>query len=283
MPAAKPGAMPPPAARGLRRIGSGSDSIGCIAGLCTASCRSASASNDATPAAAVRVHTGTAMAAQRQSLALRRQPVAKLGLLILFIGISFLLKYTAARVSVPIEFRLAGIVLADLALLAWGWRIRASRPAIALPVQGAALAVLMLVTFGAFRIYHLIPASLAFGLLLVLTVFTCLLAVLQDAMWLAIFGITGGFAAPILASTGSGSHIGLFTYYALLNAGVFAGPAALVAAPERAGLCVHLQHQHRVGRAALRARELPVGAAVPAVVLRLLRDPACLRAPAGGN
>ncbi|MYM21243.1 DUF2339 domain-containing protein [Duganella sp. FT135W] len=148
--------------------------------------------------------------------------VAKLGLLILFIGVSFLLKYTAARVTVPIEFRLTGIVLADLALLAWGWRIRLTRPAISLPVQGAALAVLMLVTFGAFRLYHVIPASLAFALLLVLTVFTCLLAVLQDAMWLAIFGIVGGFAAPILASTGNGSHIGLFTYYALLNAGVFA-------------------------------------------------------------
>ncbi|MYM70102.1 DUF2339 domain-containing protein [Pseudoduganella sp. FT55W] len=147
--------------------------------------------------------------------------VAKLGLLILFIGVSFLLRYTAARVAVPIEFRLAGIVLADLALLAWGWRIRSTRPAISLPVQGAALAVLMLVTFGAFRIYHLIPSSLAFGLLLVLTVFTCLLAMLQDAMWLAIFGIVGGFAAPILASSGSGSHIALFTYYALLNAGVF--------------------------------------------------------------
>ncbi|MBV6322961.1 DUF2339 domain-containing protein [Duganella violaceipulchra] len=148
--------------------------------------------------------------------------VAKLGLLILFIGVSFLLKYTAARVTVPIEFRLAGIVLADIALLAWAWRIRLSRPAISLPVQGAALAVLMLVTFGAFRLYQLIPGSLAFALLFVLTVFTCLLAVLQDAMWLAIFGIVGGFAAPILASTGGGSHIGLFSYYALLNAGVFA-------------------------------------------------------------
>lgn len=148
--------------------------------------------------------------------------VAKLGLLILFIGVSFLLKYTAARVTVPIEFRLAGIVLADLALLAWAWRIRLSRPAISLPVQGAALAVLMLVTFGAFRLYQLIPGSLAFALLFVLTVFTCLLAVLQDAMWLAIFGIVGGFAAPILASTGGGSHIGLFSYYALLNGGVFA-------------------------------------------------------------
>ena len=147
--------------------------------------------------------------------------VAKLGLLILFIGISFLLKYTAARVTLPIEFRLAGIVLADIGLLAWGWRIRDKRPAISLPIQGTALAILMLVTFGAFRLYHLIPGSLAFALLFVLTAFTCVLAVLQDAQWLAIFGIVGGFAAPILASTGGGSHIGLFSYYALLNCGVF--------------------------------------------------------------
>ena len=146
--------------------------------------------------------------------------VAKLGLLILFIGVSFLLKYTAARVTVPIELRLAGIVLADLALLAWAWRIRLRRASISLPVQGAAVAVLMLVTFGAFRLYQLIPSPLAFALLLILTVFTCLLAVLQNAMWLAIFGIAGGFAAPILASSGGGSHIGLFSYYALLNAGV---------------------------------------------------------------
>ena len=148
--------------------------------------------------------------------------VAKAGLLILFIGVSFLLKYAAARVTVPIELRLSGIVLADIGLLLWGWRIRESRPSISLPVQGAALGIMMLVTFGAFRIYDLIPGSLAFGLLFFLTAFTCLLAVLQDAIWLAIFGIVGGFAAPILTSTGQGSHIGLFSYYALLNAGILA-------------------------------------------------------------
>ena len=42
--------------------------------------------------------------------------VAKAGLLILFIGVSFLLKYAAARVTVPIELRLTRIVLADIAL-----------------------------------------------------------------------------------------------------------------------------------------------------------------------
>ena len=148
--------------------------------------------------------------------------VAKIGLLILFIGVSFLLKYAAARVTVPIELRLAGIVLADLAALAWAWRIRGSNRGVSLPLQGTCMAVLMLVVFGAFRMYQLIPGSLAFGLLFVLTIGTCLLAVLQNAQWLAIFGIVGGFAAPIQTSTGQGNHIALFSYYALLNAGILA-------------------------------------------------------------
>ena len=148
--------------------------------------------------------------------------VAKFGLLILFIGVSFLLKYAAERVTIPIELRLAGVVLADLVLLGFGWRIRETRRGIALPVQGAALAILMLTVFGAFQRYQLIPGGMAFALLFGLTVSTCLLAVLQDAFWLAVFGICGGFAAPLMVSTGQGSHIALFSYYALLNAGVLA-------------------------------------------------------------
>ena len=148
--------------------------------------------------------------------------VAKLGLVILFIGIAFLLKYVAATITIPIELRLAGVVLADLGLLAWGWRLRGTRREIGLPVQGTAIAILMLVIFGAHQRYDLIPAGFAFALLVCLTAFTCLLAVLQDAPWLAAFGITGGFACPLLLSTGQGNHVALFSYYALLNAGVFA-------------------------------------------------------------
>ena len=148
--------------------------------------------------------------------------VAKLGLVILFIGIGFLLKYVAATVVVPIELRLAGVVLADLALLGWGWRLRTARREIGLPVQGAAIAILMLVVFGAYQRYGLLPAGFTFALLVALTAFTCLLALLQDAFWLAAFGIAGGFAAPLLVATGQGNHVALFSYYALLNAGVFA-------------------------------------------------------------
>ncbi len=147
--------------------------------------------------------------------------VAKIGLVILFIGVGFLLKYAAETYTVPIELRLAAVVLADLGLLAWGWRLRTVRRDIGLPMQGTAIAILMLVIFGAYQRYDLVPAGFAFAILVTLTAFTCLLAVLQNAIWLAAFGITGGFACPLLLSTGEGNHVGLFSYYALLNAGVF--------------------------------------------------------------
>ena len=149
--------------------------------------------------------------------------VAKLGLVILFIGIGFLLKYAAATITIPIELRLAAVVVADIGLLAWGWRLRVTRRQIALPIQGTAIAILMLVMLSAYQLYALIPAGFAFTLLVCLTAFTSLLAVLQEAPWLAAFGITGGFASPVLLAGGEGgSHIALFSYYALLNAGVFA-------------------------------------------------------------
>lgn len=146
--------------------------------------------------------------------------VAKLGLVILFIGIAFLLKYVAATITIPMELRLAAVVLADLGLL--GWRLRSKQSGISLPVQGTAIAILMLVIFSAFQRYALIPVGFAFAMLVSLTVFTCLLAILQEAPWLAAFGITGGFACPLLLSTGQGNHIALFAYYAMLNVGVFA-------------------------------------------------------------
>ncbi|MCC6594303.1 MAG: DUF2339 domain-containing protein [Xanthomonadales bacterium] len=148
--------------------------------------------------------------------------VARLGLMILFIGVAFLLRFAAQKVVVPIEVRLAGIAAGAIGLLGWGWHIRLKRPGIALPTQGAALATLMLVVFGAYKIWKLIPSGPTFALLLVLVAFTCALALLQDALWLAIFGIVGGFAVPILTASGGGNHIALFSYYALLNAGILA-------------------------------------------------------------
>ena len=148
----------------------------------------------------------------------------KVGMLVLFAGVAALLKYATDEgwLTLPIELRLAGIALAATAALAFGWRERARRRSFGLALQGGAIGVLLLTVFAAFRLYHLLPAGAAFALVLVLVAGAGVLAVLQDALALAVLGILAGFAAPILISTGSGNHVALFSYYALLNLAIFA-------------------------------------------------------------
>ena len=146
--------------------------------------------------------------------------VAKVGVVILFFGAAFLVRYAADRGMLPIEYRLIGLVLASLGLLAVGWRLRHTQRAYAMVVQGGAVGLLYLTIFAAFRLYDLLPAVLTFALLLTVVTFSVALAIIQDARSLAVLGTSGGFLAPILASTGSGDHVGLFSYYLILGAGI---------------------------------------------------------------
>ena len=148
--------------------------------------------------------------------------IARVGLLILFIGFAFLLKYAADHQMLPVEFRVAGVAAGGMALLVLGWRLRDSRRGYALGLQGAGVAVLYLTTFAALRLWGLLPAGAAFVLLAAIAVFSAILAVRQDALSLAAIAAGGGFVAPILASTGGGSHVMLFSYYLVLNLGIAA-------------------------------------------------------------
>ena len=143
-------------------------------------------------------------------------------MVLLFIGLAFLLRYASERVAVPVEYRYAGVALAAMALLGVGWWLRERRAAYGLILQGTGIAVLYLTIFAAMRLHPLISPGAALALLVVVTICSAILAVLQNAMGLAVVAALGGFAAPILTSTGSGNHVALFSYFALLNAGIFA-------------------------------------------------------------
>ncbi len=148
--------------------------------------------------------------------------IVRAGLVILFVGLAFLIKYSVEHQLVPVELRVAAVAAAGLALLAIGWRLRSRRADYALSLQGAGVAVLYLTIFGALRLYGLLPAGMAFALLAAIAVLSAFLAIAQDSLALAAFGAAGGFLAPVLASTGGGSHVMLFSYFLLLNAGIVA-------------------------------------------------------------
>ncbi|RMQ47684.1 hypothetical protein ALQ04_04078 [Pseudomonas cichorii] len=148
--------------------------------------------------------------------------VLRVGAVLLFLGLAFLLRYATEGVVVPIEARYAGVAGSAMALLGLGWWLRRRNTTFALMMQGTGIGVLYLTVLGAMRMHELLDPSMGFVLLIAVTLFSAMLAVTQNSLALACAATLGGFAAPIMASTGQGSHVTLFSYFALLNAGIFA-------------------------------------------------------------
>lgn len=148
-------------------------------------------------------------------------PLARAGIVILFFGAAYLAKYAAEHTVVPIELRFAFIAVGAMVLLVLGWRLRARKRIYAHILQGGGIAGLYLTVFAATRLYDLLPPGFALALMVVVAVTSAILAVAQSALALAVIGTAGGFLAPILVSTGGGNHVALFSYYTVLNLGVF--------------------------------------------------------------
>ena len=148
----------------------------------------------------------------------------KIGVLVSFVGLAALLKFAAqnALLKLPVEFWLSAVAAAAIAALWFAWGQREQRRLFSLGLQGGALGVLLMTVFAAFRFYELLPVMAAFAFALLVVAASVVLAVKQDAKALAVLGFTGGFLAPVLISTGSGNHVALFSYFALLNSAVFA-------------------------------------------------------------
>lgn len=143
--------------------------------------------------------------------------VVRVGTLVLLVGVVLLLKYAADHAVLPIEVRLSAVALLAIALTAVGYRQRHARPGFGLTAQGGGVATAYLVVFFAYRTYELVPPTFAFAGFVAIAAASATLAVAQRSQTLAFIGSLGGFAAPVLASSGSGNHVALFSYYLLLN------------------------------------------------------------------
>jgi uncharacterized membrane protein len=149
--------------------------------------------------------------------------VVRMGVVVLFMGLAFLARYAVENALLPPQLRLAAIGAVGIGLFVFGMRMRkrgSERRGYSLTLQGAGIAVLYLTVFAAFRLYHFLPAAAAFAALGLICLFSAVIALALDALPLAFIGFAGGFAAPVLVSTGQGDHVGLFSYYLLLGAAI---------------------------------------------------------------
>lgn len=147
-------------------------------------------------------------------------PLAKIGILLLFFGLSYLLKYSIENELVSASTRLMMAGAGCLALLGIGWWLRKKNLIYALILQGGGIGGIYITIFAATKIYDFIPIGIALAIMVFICIVSVILAVLHRAISLAVLASLGGYLAPVLLSTGSGNYIALFSYYLILSIGI---------------------------------------------------------------
>jgi uncharacterized membrane protein len=146
-------------------------------------------------------------------------PLAKIGIVLLFFGVASGLRLAVDYGLLPVELRLLVTAAGGIALIVFGLAKarREERRNFGLAVQGGGFALLYLVGYFMLARYTMIGAGLAFGIFAALGVVCVFLAAKQDGPALAVLGLSGAFLAPVLAGGHADSPLGLFSYFALLN------------------------------------------------------------------
>jgi uncharacterized membrane protein len=146
-------------------------------------------------------------------------PLVKIGVILLFFGIASGLKLAVEYGLFPISLRLFIAAAAGIGMIAFGFRkAREEKQRIfGLSLQGGGFALLYLVVYFMLDWYAMIGEGAAFTVFAVLGVACVGMAARQDGPALATLGISGAFAAPILAGGDADSPLLLFSYFTLLN------------------------------------------------------------------
>jgi uncharacterized membrane protein len=142
----------------------------------------------------------------------------RVGIVAILIGASYFLKYAFENNWIGQAGRIAIGLVAGIGLVIWSERFRKrGHAAFSHSLKALGIGVLYLSLWAAFQLYHLIPAQVAFAVMVIVTAATIALAVTQDAQLLAALALMGGFSTPVLVSSGENHEVVLFSYICLLD------------------------------------------------------------------
>lgn len=148
--------------------------------------------------------------------------VAKLGVFILLIGLIIGSKYAIDQNLVTPLMRIIFSYTIGLGLIVIAYfSIRKYKLWSGIIFSGA-LAIFFFTTFFAHDTYELLSKEVAFGLMLLFSIFMFLASLYYNEKYISIIALTGSYALPFLLSDGSGNYIFLFSYIIIVNLGIIA-------------------------------------------------------------
>ena len=148
--------------------------------------------------------------------------ISKIGILITVIGVGIGAKYSIENELISPLTRIILGYLVGIGLLGFGIKLKPTYKNYSAVLVSGAIAILYFITFAAYSFYGLIPQMVAFGLMLIFTIFTVIASINYDKQVIAHIGLVGAYAVPFLLSSGSGNITTLFSYIAIINIGILA-------------------------------------------------------------
>lgn len=141
------------------------------------------------------------------------------GILVILFTSAFLLKLSIERGLLGPAGRVALSYVAGIALLLSGLsrRMRERYWGIGQTFIGLSIALFYFSSFAMSAMYHLTPVMVSGAVMVFVTVASGLLALKFNAISLALVAMTGGYATPLMLSTGHANFEGLGAYFVLLG------------------------------------------------------------------
>lgn len=146
--------------------------------------------------------------------------INKIGIAITIIGVSIGVKYTIDHDLISPLTRIILGYLAGIGLLGIGIKLKKRYEDFSAVLVSGAMAILFFITYAAYSFYALIPQSFTFIMMVLFTIFTVLAAISYNKQVIAHIGLVGAYAVPFLLSDSPEKAGILFSYMAIINAGI---------------------------------------------------------------
>ncbi|WP_177191779.1 DUF2339 domain-containing protein [Parafilimonas terrae] len=166
--------------------------------------------------------------AVKRSIALQRSVESFIGLkiinlvgiVVLLIGISIGVKYAIDKNLITPFARIILAYSASAVLLLLSFMLKKNYEGFSAILFSGAMASMYFTTYGAFTYYDFFSQILCFIIMAVIALYTASRSLQYNRQEIAVVGMVGAYAIPILISTNHENYLLLFSYILVMNAGI---------------------------------------------------------------
>ena len=145
----------------------------------------------------------------------------RVGITVVLAGVAFFLKYSIEKGLMGPLGRVALSLAVGVGLIAFGVRLLFKKyHLLGQGLTGAGFVTLYFAFYAASGMYHLMSDAAAFALMACVTVTAGVLAVYYQSLLIALLGVVGGYATPVMIGSSDGHALFFYSYVLLLGCGV---------------------------------------------------------------